>query len=85
MVDLSLPSSLEDERLVAISVAHDGSYIDDNGEQGSLPEAVFETIGVMKVGQKVLIQEEETEEGNEENDREKEEKEKKERRRGGKI
>jgi hypothetical protein len=68
---------------MTISVAHNGSYIDDHGERHSLPDAVFGAIGMMKVGQEVLIQKQETEE---ENDKQKgEENDDGDRERGGKI
>jgi hypothetical protein len=51
----SLPSSLEENKLVTISVAHDGSYKGDQGKQHYLPNAVFRVIETMTMGQKVLI------------------------------
>ncbi|MCJ1387866.1 hypothetical protein MMC18_000709 [Xylographa bjoerkii] len=71
--DLSLPSSLEDDKLVTISVAHNGSYIDDHGQQHSVPDAVFEAIGIMKLGQKVLIHEREKEEESDNEDEDEDE------------
>ncbi len=46
---------------MTIFVAHDGTYTDNEGKLCRLSDAVFEIIGMMKLGQKVLIQEKETE------------------------
>jgi hypothetical protein len=39
-------------------VAHNGAYCTDEGNICCLPDRVFEIIGMMKVAQKVLVQEE---------------------------
>ena len=51
----SLPFALEENMLEVISMADDGSYANGQGERKLLPEVVFEFIGEMVVGQKVLI------------------------------
>ena len=66
---------------MTISVAYNSSYTDDLGNQGLLPDVVFQVIGMMTEGQKVLIQETEKEEENDEE----EEKENEDREKGGKI
>jgi hypothetical protein len=50
---------------VTISVAHNGSYKDEYGEEQYLADAVIRVIGMMTRGQKVLIQKEQTEENDE--------------------
>lgn len=47
---------------MTIFVAHDGVYTDNMGECCSLPDTVFKIIGMMKLGQKVLIHEVDAEE-----------------------
>ena len=43
---------------MTIFVAHNGAYTDNGGIPYYLPDTVFEIIAMMKLGQKVLIQEE---------------------------
>ena len=69
---LSLPSSLEDNKLVTISVAHNGSYKDDHDEEQHLANVIIRVIEMMTRGQKVLIQQEEKEEENDEGEKEEE-------------
>ena len=62
----SLPSSLEEGMLSTFSVAYDGSYTDQDGQQQQIAKPVFVLIREMSIGQKVLIlnQKDETEELN---------------------
>jgi hypothetical protein len=66
---LSLPSSLEEDRLVILFAAWDGSYEDHYGNRQYLSKSVSGAIRRMEIGQKVLIFEE-GEGGREEKDRE---------------
>ena len=43
-------------------MAHNGAYYTNKGKLCCLPDCVFEIIRMMKVAQKVLIQEEDAEE-----------------------
>ena len=59
---LSLPSSLEDVRLMTLSVSSDGSYEDEQGRKQYLLKPVLKAIQSMIVGQKILIVEERVDE-----------------------
>jgi hypothetical protein len=51
----SLPSSLEEDRVVILFAAWDGSYEDHYGNRQYLSRSVLGAIRRMKSGQKVLI------------------------------
>ena len=53
---------LEEDKLVSISVAHNGSYKDKHSKKHNLPNAVFEPIEKMTIGQKILVLEGEEQE-----------------------
>jgi hypothetical protein len=55
---LSLPSPLEEDRLMTLFVDYDGWYEDYQGTQQRLSKEVLRVVQTMKVGQKVLIVEE---------------------------
>jgi predicted Mrr-cat superfamily restriction endonuclease len=59
---LSLPSPLEEDKLITLLVDNDGSY-EDQGTKQRLSSEVLRVVRTMKVGQKVLIPEEEKEDG----------------------
>lgn len=72
-VNMCLPSPLEENRLMTLFVDYDGLYEDHQGTQQRLSSKVLRVIQTMKVGQKVLIIEEEDRNPEEEKeDREKE-------------
>ena len=63
LITLSLPSSLEDDKLTTLLASYDGSYEDDQGKEQCLISTVLKVVQLMKEGQKVLIIEMELEEG----------------------
>ncbi|KAH8792194.1 hypothetical protein F5882DRAFT_437771 [Hyaloscypha sp. PMI_1271] len=54
-VNMRLPSSLEEDKLVTLLVGYDGWYEDHQGTQQCLSDKVLRVVQEMKVGQKVLI------------------------------
>ena len=55
LIALSLPSSLEDNKLTALLASYNGSYEDDQGKRQYLSSTVLKAVQSMKEGQKVLI------------------------------
>jgi hypothetical protein len=58
LITLSLPSSLEEVKLMTLFVSYDGSYEDDQGKRQYLVSTVLKVVQSMKEGQKVFIIEE---------------------------
>lgn len=58
LITLSLPSSLEEDKLKTLFVSYDGSYDDDQGKRQYLVSTVLKVVQSMKEGQKVFIIEE---------------------------
>lgn len=60
-----MPSGLEENVLEIVSVTHDGSYADGEGQRKFFPEVAFGCLKEMTFGQKVLILEMKDEMGEE--------------------
>ena len=66
LITLSLPSWLEEDKLMTLFASYDGSYEDDQGKRQHLFSTVLKVVQSMKEGQKVLIIEEKGDEMEEE-------------------
>jgi hypothetical protein len=66
LITLSLPSSLEEDKLMTLFASYDGLYEDDRGTRQYLFSTVLKVVQSMKEGQKVLIIEEKGDEMEEE-------------------
>jgi hypothetical protein len=62
LIYLSLPSALEDHRLVTLYASYSGSYKNEEGEEHILFSAALRAVQSMKEGDKILIVEEEVDE-----------------------
>jgi len=55
LIHPSLSSGLEDVKLEQVRVNNVGKYVNETGEEHELPDIVFEAVGELRVGQKIMI------------------------------
>jgi hypothetical protein len=66
LITLSLPFSLEEDKLMTLFAFYNNSYKDDQGKRQYLFSTILKVVQLMKEGQKVLIIEEKCDEIEEE-------------------
>ena len=56
LMDVSLPSGLDNANSEQVRVSNIRKYIDTSGEEHELPSIVFEALQKLRIGQKVMIE-----------------------------